>query len=86
MYGFFENIDIFKETFPSLFLPIEAYATVLRGSVLENYINNLLTLFIWKYAYDRIVYIVKKDINIFSKKGVLRGGHTFFFSRWIVVE
>ena len=24
--------------------------------------------------YDRIVYIVKKGINIFSKKGVLRGG------------
>ena len=32
------------------------------------YINNLLTLVIWKCAYDRIVFIVKKGINTFSKK------------------
>jgi len=29
--------------------------------------NNLLTLLIWKCVYARIVYIVKKGINIFSK-------------------
>ena len=28
---------------------------------------------IWKCAYDRIVYIVKKGINIFFKKGFLGG-------------
>jgi len=44
-------------------------------STLENYINNLLTLVIWKCVYDRIVYLVKKGINIFSKKGFLRGWH-----------
>ena len=54
-------------------------------STKENYINNLLTLVIWKCVYDRKVYlnIVKKAINIFSKKGFLRGaqccqgGHKF---------
>ena len=39
----------------------------------------LLTLVMWKCVYDRIVYlnIVKKGINIFSKKGghnVAKGG------------
>ena len=29
----YENIDFFKETCPSLFLPLEAYTTVLRGIV-----------------------------------------------------
>jgi len=29
--------------------------------------------------YDRIVYIVKKGINIFSKKGVLRGCGTNYY-------
>ena len=41
----------------------------------NNNNSNLLTLVIWKCVYDRIVYIVKKGINIFSKKGFLRGGH-----------
>ena len=66
MFSLYENLDFLKKCFHLYFSPIEAYATVLRGSVLEN-------------AYDRIVYIVKKDINIFSKKGFLRGGTTFFF-------
>ena len=35
----------------------------------KNQINNLLTLVIWKCVYDRIDYIVKKGINIFSKMG-----------------
>ena len=35
------------------------------------HINNLLTLIVCKCEYDRIVYIVKKGINIFSKKGFL---------------
>ena len=39
-------------------------------SPLGNYINNLLKLVIWKRVYDRIV---KKGINIFSKKGFLTG-------------
>ena len=39
---------------------------------------NNLTLVIWKCAYDRIVYIVKKGINIFSKKWFLRGWHNVF--------
>ena len=43
-------------------------------SPLGYYINNLLTLGIRKCVYDRIVYIVKKGINILSKKGFLRGG------------
>ena len=38
-------------------------------STLENYINNLLTLVIWKCVYDGIVYIVKKGIHIFQKRG-----------------
>ena len=29
------------------------------------HINNLLTVVVWKCVYDRIVYIVKKGINIF---------------------
>ena len=30
------------------------------------------------HVYNRIVYIVKKGINTFSKKGVFKGGHNFF--------
>ena len=54
-----------------IFSTIEAYTTVFRGSVwwVHNYVNNLLTLAIWKCVYDRIVYIGKKVIYIFSKKG-----------------
>ena len=29
----------------------------------------------WKGIYDRIVYIIKKSIKIFSKKGFLREGN-----------
>ena len=38
--------------------------------------NNLLILVIYgsTCSYDRIVYIVKKGINIFSKKGIFKGG------------
>ena len=33
--------------------------------------------------YDRIVYIVKKGINIFFKKGGFKGGGPhIFFARW----
>jgi len=40
---------------------------------IKNYINNLLALLILKCVYDRIVYIVKTGINVFFKKGFLRG-------------
>jgi len=39
------------------------------------HINNLLTVVVWKCVYDRIVYIVKKGINIFFLKEVFKGGH-----------
>ena len=65
----------FKKRFYLYFSPIEAYTTVLRGIASDEFTkeNNSLTLVVWKCLYDRIVYIVKKYINIFSKKEVLRG-------------
>ena len=42
-------------------------------SIYENYINNLLTLVIWKFVYDQIVYIVKKRYQYFFKE-FLGGG------------
>ena len=60
-----------KKRFHLYFSTIEAYITV--------YITNLLTLVIWKCVCDRIVYIVKKCINIFQKRSnVAKGGTTFF--------
>ena len=45
-------------------------------STKEIYRNNLLRLLIWQCVllYDRIVYIVKKCINILKTKGFIRGG------------
>jgi len=79
MYRFYENINIFKKRFHlSLFSPIGACTTLLRGyvsdeSTSENYINNLLTLVIWKCVYDRIVYKVKNRYQYFLNKGVFKG-------------
>ena len=44
-------------------------------STKENYMNNLLTLVIWKCVYYRIVFIVKKKESIFFQKGFFKGGH-----------
>ena len=58
-----------KKRFYLYFSTIEAYITV--------YITNLLTLVIWKFVCDRIVYRVKKCINIFQKRSYY-GGHNIF--------
>ena len=42
-------------------------------STSENYINNLLTLVIWKCVYDQIVQSQKNVSIFFLKNGVLKG-------------
>ena len=90
MYGSYENIDIFlRNVSISIFTfwSLHHCTVLLTGSVwwvhLKNYINNLLTLVIWKCVYDEIVDIIKKGINIFSNHGFLRvGGHTVAQQMW----
>ena len=44
----------------------------------EYYINNLLTLLMWKCVYAQIVYlnIFKKKVSIFFQKSGFKGGGT----------
>ena len=46
----------------------------------EYYINNLLTLLMWKCVYDQIVYlnILKKKYQYFSKRVAFKGGGAKF--------
>ena len=68
--NFYIQIVLFKLSF--------IYILIIQIIIYSNcnlFMNDLLTLVIWKGVYDRIVYIVKKGINIFFKKGFLGGGH-----------
>ena len=62
MYRSYENIDIFH--------PLKLTPQWVHW---KNYINNVLTLVIWKCVYDRIIYIVKK-YQYFFKTLVFKGG------------
>ena len=66
MYRFYENLDIFKEMFSSLFF----IHLSLHHSIKRKCLMSLLKTACNMEVLDRIVYKVKKGINIFSKRGV----------------